>query len=134
LFGKRVTFADGTTRVADEDYIRESILRPHVQITPGYEETMPIYQDQLSEADVLNLIAFIEGDGTTAVAPSSPMNQAGVGLNGAHGGVNPSATVPESPNPMAVGAIRYENPVAEATPTNRKKNPAVGAIAAEGKR
>lgn len=135
LFGRRQMFEDGSTRVADEEYIRESILRPHVQITRGYDQTMPIYQDQLSEADVLNLIAYIKGDGgSDASVPSSPLNQAGVGLNGAHGGESSSASVPESTNPEAVGALRFEKPVVETTPTNRKKNPAVGAIAAEGTR
>lgn len=135
LFRKRVTFSDGSTRIADEDYIRESILRPHDQLTAGYEETMPIYQDQLTEADVLNLISFIKGVGavTAATPASSPLNSAGIGMNSGHGGDNSSASLPESPNPMSVGAIRYENPVVETTPTNRKKNPAVGAIAAEGK-
>jgi cytochrome c oxidase subunit 2 len=134
LFGKRQTMADGTTRIADEEYIRESILRPHVELTAGYEETMPIYQDQLSEADVLNLIAFIKGSGGNTIGiNSSPISTRGIGLNSNAGGNNNSATVTESRDPMSVGAIRYESPVVETTPTNRSKNPAVGAIAAEGK-
>src|SRR5204862_7034106 len=37
LFGSRVSFLDGSTAVADETYIRESILNPQARIVAGYQ-------------------------------------------------------------------------------------------------
>ena len=60
VFGKRVQFADGASAVADEDYLRESILRPMKRIVAGYEAIMPTYEGQVSEEGILQLIAYIK--------------------------------------------------------------------------
>ncbi len=134
LFGKRRAFTDGTTRLVDEAYLRESILRPYNHLTAGYDRTMPVYDSQLSEGDVLNLIAYIKTSGAGASVPaSSPTDRQGAAIGQANGGASTSATRNEVNDTMAVGAIRAETPRKDATPTNRTKNPAVGAIAAEGK-
>jgi cytochrome c oxidase subunit 2 len=60
LFGKKVKLADGSTVVADEAYIRESILNPAAKVVAGYQAAMPAYQGVLSEEQVVQLIAYIK--------------------------------------------------------------------------
>lgn len=63
VFGRTVTFADGTTTVADENYIRESILNPDAHVVKGYEPIMPSFQGQLNEDQLLQLLAYIKSLG-----------------------------------------------------------------------
>jgi cytochrome c oxidase subunit 2 len=66
LFGGPVALADGTTVVADEAYIRESILNPQAKIVAGYEAPvrMPTFQGQVDEEQLLQLIEYIKSLGT----------------------------------------------------------------------
>ncbi len=59
VMGNSRKFTDGTTAVADRDYIRESILHPWQRLTEGWENTMQAYDGQLTEEDVLNLIEYV---------------------------------------------------------------------------
>lgn len=60
LFGSLVPLADGSSaNIADENYIRESILSPQSKIASGYRNTMPIYAGLLTETEILDLIAYI---------------------------------------------------------------------------
>ena len=69
LYGKRVYYhlpgeiAPQTslrTVIADENYIRESILNPSAKIVAGYENIMPTFQGQVTEEEIIQLIAFIK--------------------------------------------------------------------------
>ena len=60
LYGKHVTLASGATVVADEGYIRESIVLPQAKIVAGYQPVMPTFQGLLSEEDVMKLIAYVK--------------------------------------------------------------------------
>jgi cytochrome c oxidase subunit 2 len=60
IFGKEVGLSDGTTVLADENYIRESILNPRAKIVQGYPNIMPSFAQQVSEEDLLDLIAYIK--------------------------------------------------------------------------
>jgi cytochrome c oxidase subunit 2 len=60
LYGKPVALNDGRTVVADDDYIRESILKPGAKIVAGYQDIMPTFQGQVSEEEIIELIAFIK--------------------------------------------------------------------------
>ncbi len=71
LFGSTVRLQEGKTVLADENYIRESILRPGSKLVFGYENIMPPYEGQLSEEEVLQLIAYIRGlNGGQAESPA----------------------------------------------------------------
>ncbi|MDZ7718869.1 MAG: c-type cytochrome [Balneolaceae bacterium] len=59
LFGRQRTFTDGSTRVADEAYITQSIREPGSQVVEGYQNAMVPY-DYLSEGEVQSLIEFIK--------------------------------------------------------------------------
>jgi len=77
LYGKVVPLRDGRTVLADEAYIRRSILRPEADVAQGWEPIMPTFQGQLadpgsdlSEEDALiQLVAYIRslGPGQTPV-------------------------------------------------------------------
>jgi cytochrome c oxidase subunit II len=59
IFGRTVHLADGSNVVADDNYLRDSILLPDKQIAAGFAPAMPSYQGQLDEEDISALIAFI---------------------------------------------------------------------------
>jgi cytochrome c oxidase subunit II len=68
LLGRTEVFIDGTSRVADEEYIRESILDPYAQIVEGYElspgsgtSAMPTnYGEKLTDEQIQDIIEFIK--------------------------------------------------------------------------
>ncbi|HEX7420589.1 MAG TPA: cytochrome c oxidase subunit II [Thermoanaerobaculia bacterium] len=59
LFGKQVVLNDGRTVIADENYIRESILNPQAKIVQGYGPIMPTFQGQVNEEDLLKLLVYV---------------------------------------------------------------------------
>jgi len=60
LFGSTVQFEGGGSTLADENYLRESILRPQAHLVAGYPAIMPTYQGLLSEENVMQLIAYLK--------------------------------------------------------------------------
>jgi cytochrome c oxidase subunit II len=60
LFGRPVALDDGRIATADESYIRESIMDPSAKIVAGFQNIMPTFKGQVSEEDILALIAFIK--------------------------------------------------------------------------
>ena len=76
VYGSRVQLADGRTVVADDAYVRESILNPNAKIVQGYKpDVMPSFQGQVTEEQVLQLIVYVKSlaitgtPGATAAAP-----------------------------------------------------------------
>lgn len=59
-WGSNIKLADGRTVKGDEAYIRESILNPGTKIPVGYQNLMPPYQGQVSEEQLVQLIAYIK--------------------------------------------------------------------------
>jgi cytochrome c oxidase subunit 2 len=55
-----VKLQTGETVVADEAYVRESILNPAAKIVAGYQPIMPTYEGQVTEEQILQLIAYIQ--------------------------------------------------------------------------
>ncbi len=60
LYGKRVRLQSGATVVADEEYLRESIVNPQAKLLEGYPPIMPTFQGLISEEGLLQLIAYIK--------------------------------------------------------------------------
>jgi len=60
VFGKPVLLDDGRTVIADENYIRESILNPGVKTVAGFKPIMPSFQGQVSEENLMALVAYIK--------------------------------------------------------------------------
>ncbi len=77
LYNKPVQLNDGRTVLADDAYLRESILDPNAKIVAGFEpNVMPIFKGQVSEENVIQLIAYIKSlsppAGAAAPAGSAP--------------------------------------------------------------
>jgi len=60
LFGSAVNLADGRTVVADENYLRESIMNSQAKVVQGYQPIMPAFQGLVSEENVMQLIAYLK--------------------------------------------------------------------------
>jgi cytochrome c oxidase subunit 2 len=61
LIGKEEIFEDGSTLVADEDYIYESIRQPALKIVQGYPNAMPAnIAEDMSDEQIADLIEFIK--------------------------------------------------------------------------
>jgi cytochrome c oxidase subunit 2 len=59
VFGTTVQLKGGGTVVADDNYIRESIVNPTAKVVDGFEPLMPVYLTQLSEEQVNALLAYV---------------------------------------------------------------------------
>jgi cytochrome c oxidase subunit 2 len=59
LPGRLVHLQDGRSVVADDVYIRDSILLPKKDVVAGFEPVMPSFQGQATEEDILDLIAYL---------------------------------------------------------------------------
>jgi cytochrome c oxidase subunit 2 len=60
IFGRQVRLASGDTVVADEAYVRESIVNPAARVVAGYQPVMPTFQGLVSEEQLIALVAYIE--------------------------------------------------------------------------
>jgi cytochrome c oxidase subunit 2 len=125
LLGKPRKFANGTSEIATESYIRESILRPHNKISNGYSNTMPVYDGQINEEDVLKLMAYIKVVGSNLNTPSSSgTSMESAALNRTRG----------TKTPTAINAIQAQENAIEridSTPITRSGELAANAIAAQ---
>ena len=69
LYGSQRTFAGGVVRtIADDAYIRQSILEPGAKVVEGYERgevSMPSYAGVLTDAQIDSIILFIKGLGNS---------------------------------------------------------------------
>jgi cytochrome c oxidase subunit 2 len=60
LLGKNVQLDNGQAIVADESYVRESILNPRAKIVAGYQPLMPTFQGQVGEEQIMQLLSYIK--------------------------------------------------------------------------
>ena len=70
LFNKQVQLADGRTVVADDTYLRESILNPQAAVVAGYQPIMPTFKGQVSEEALLQLMTYIKSLQAPRTAPA----------------------------------------------------------------
>jgi cytochrome c oxidase subunit 2 len=64
LYGKPVKLRDGRTVIADDDYLRKSLVEPNSDIAEQWQQVMPSYKDDLTEEQILQLIAYMKSMGT----------------------------------------------------------------------
>ncbi len=60
LYGKPVALEGGRTVIADESYIRESIVMPNAKRVAGFQPLMPTFQGLISEEGLLQLVAYVK--------------------------------------------------------------------------
>jgi cytochrome c oxidase subunit 2 len=63
VFGQPVRLQSGEEAIVDEAYLRESILYPNAKVVAGYSPIMPTFQGQMSEEDILHILAYIRSLG-----------------------------------------------------------------------
>ena len=93
--------------------LREKILK-------GYSNTMPMYDKQLTEDEVMALMAFVR----SGAIPSLPSSSNAQAVPGREAQVNGKVGLNSN-------VLEYSAETANSTPTSRDKNLAVGAMAAE---
>ncbi len=71
-FGQPVELETGQKAVADEAYLRESILNPGAKVVAGYAPVMPTFQGQVTEEGLLQIIAYIKSLARPERPPSTP--------------------------------------------------------------
>jgi cytochrome c oxidase subunit 2 len=76
LFGKSVQLQNGASVVADESYIRESIVLPQAKIVNGFPPIMPTFQGLISEEQLLQLIAYVHSLGDAKPGAAGPSGAA----------------------------------------------------------
>src|SRR5215213_2996163 len=84
VFGTQVKMVGGETVLADEEYIRESILNPGKHVVEGYQPIMPTFKGQVTEEQLVSLVAYIKslsgnnaGSTTTTTSTSTNSNSGG---------------------------------------------------------
>jgi cytochrome c oxidase subunit 2 len=105
LYMSRQPLADGSEVVADENYLRESIMNSTDKIVRGYQPIMPSFRGQMSEEQLSDIIAYIK-----SLADVSRGQEIGQGqgpgpanLDPASGGIGrePRPVAPEHQTPAA---------------------------------
>lgn len=81
MYGKDVKLVGGQSVKFDDAYIRNSILNPSSQIVEGYQPIMPTFKGQVTEDQLLALIAYIKSlsgvTGSTTTGGSTGGSTAG---------------------------------------------------------
>jgi cytochrome c oxidase subunit 2 len=60
LFGETVSLETGESVIADDDYLRESILSPREKIVAGYEPVMPPFDGRITDEELISLVDYIK--------------------------------------------------------------------------
>jgi cytochrome c oxidase subunit 2 len=60
LYGRPVPLEGGSTIIADDNYLRESIFYPSAKIVKGFPPLMPSFRGQLTEEQVMDLVEYIK--------------------------------------------------------------------------
>ena len=63
LYDRPVQIKDMGTVIADDSYIRESIVDPRAKIVLGFDDIMPTFKGQLSEEQIVQLISYVKALG-----------------------------------------------------------------------
>jgi cytochrome c oxidase subunit 2 len=72
LYGRDALITGGQKVRADEVYLRESILNPQAKLVDGFGPIMPTFQGQISEDQILQLLAFIKSLQIANPQPATP--------------------------------------------------------------
>ena len=71
VFGKPVELQNGQTVMADEAYIRESIVNPQAKIVAGFQPIMPTFQGLVTEEQLLQLISYVKSLSQQGAGPGA---------------------------------------------------------------
>jgi len=77
IYNRPVLLEDGRTVIADENYVRESILNPTAKIVSGFKPVMPTFQGIVSEEQLNALVAYIKSLAQSQTGTAGLENQPG---------------------------------------------------------
>ena len=97
LYLTDVKLVGGATVKADDEYIRNSILNPQSQIVEGYQPIMPTFKGQVTEEQLVSLVAYIKSLSKNGGTPSSGSMNSG-GTTNSTATANSSAGTPMTGN------------------------------------
>jgi cytochrome c oxidase subunit 2 len=60
IYGSQVPLANGQEVLADDNYLRESIMVPTAKVHRGFQPVMPPFQGLVNEEQLLQLIAYVK--------------------------------------------------------------------------
>jgi cytochrome c oxidase subunit 2 len=60
LYGRPVRLSDNRVIIADDNYIRESILQPNAKIVSGFQPIMPTFQGVVSEEGLIQITEYLK--------------------------------------------------------------------------
>jgi cytochrome c oxidase subunit 2 len=131
IFGKDVRLTGGQIVKADDEYIRNSILNPQGQIVEGYQPIMPTFKGQITEEQLVQLIAYIKSLGgnsiegtTTRTTTTTNTNTSGGNNMNSNSGTGGSTIRVPLPERGAANNRQGSNPNAPditSEPTNRQR-------------
>src|SRR5215213_1128805 len=90
MFGHDVKLVGGQTAKFDDEYIRNSILNPSSQIVEGYQPIMPTFKGQVTEQQLLALVAYIKSLSGITGSTTSGGGTSGTSTGMANTSGNPS--------------------------------------------
>lgn len=128
IYGKDIKLTNGQAVKADDEYIRNSILNPSGQIVEGFQPIMPTFKGQVTEEQLISLVAYIK---SLSNSTSSSSTNSGSTMNSTSSGretMNNGGT--NSTNLVAPRADRGDSnsqgsnpnaPKTQSEPTNRER-------------
>ncbi len=75
VYGSPVPLSDGTTVIADDRYIHDSIVMPTKQVVASYDPLMPSFAGVIPEENIVKLVEFIKSLGSAPLG-SAPLGSA----------------------------------------------------------
>ncbi|HEX3571963.1 MAG TPA: cytochrome c oxidase subunit II [Acidobacteriaceae bacterium] len=60
VYGSKIQLANGAVQLADEAFIRDTILNPSQHVPAGYAPIMPTYKGQISEDGLIDLVEYLK--------------------------------------------------------------------------
>ncbi|MGI9108221.1 MAG: cytochrome c oxidase subunit II [Pyrinomonadaceae bacterium] len=124
VFGKPQRLQNGQDVTVDEAYIRESIVNPTAKVVEGFQPIMPAYQGQVSEEQLLQLIAYIRSLGAPAAAAGATTTM----TNAQAGGEGTTTTTGLAPD------TQRSNPLGPTSPNQMQGNTPASGLSPTGRR
>jgi cytochrome c oxidase subunit 2 len=72
IFGRPVALTNQQTVIADERYLRDSILIPNKEIAAGYDPVMPSFDGLIDEGELQMLLAYLKSLSPEPAAGAKP--------------------------------------------------------------
>jgi len=107
IFGTTVELESGEVVTVDEEYLRQSILLPNEHVVKGFAPIMPTFEGQVTEAQIINLIAYIKSLKNPNAGEAPPAEPQPAATEAAAPVETPAAAAEEGTPSAEVGAALF---------------------------